>query len=104
MLRAGLRRRCGFRRIYPDLPGMGRTVASEGLRSAEDVLDTLLDFAGEVTDGTAHLLIGGSLGWRLLRTGDGYEEAGAGRWSRAGLSAAAGPARRTRAPRRCRVG
>ena len=29
---------------------------------APDVLDTLLDFAGEVTDGTAHLLIGHSAG------------------------------------------
>jgi pimeloyl-ACP methyl ester carboxylesterase len=31
-----------------------------------------------------------SLGWRLLRAGDGREGAGAGRWSRAGVSAAAG--------------
>lgn len=52
----------GFRRIYPDLPGMGRTVATERLRSAEDVLDTLLGFAGQVTDGAAHLLIGHSAG------------------------------------------
>jgi pimeloyl-ACP methyl ester carboxylesterase len=52
----------GFRRVYPDLPGMGRTVASEGIRSAEDVLDTLLDFAAEVTDMTPHLLIGHSAG------------------------------------------
>ncbi len=52
----------GFRRIYPDLPGMGRTVASDELRSAEDVLDTLLDFAGKVADGTPHLLMGHSFG------------------------------------------
>jgi pimeloyl-ACP methyl ester carboxylesterase len=52
----------GLRRIYPDLPGMGRTVASEGLRSAADVLDTLLDFAREVTDGTPYLLAGHSAG------------------------------------------
>jgi pimeloyl-ACP methyl ester carboxylesterase len=52
----------GFRRIYPDLPGMGRTVAPDGLRSAEDVLDTLLAFAREVTDGTGYLLIGHSAG------------------------------------------
>jgi pimeloyl-ACP methyl ester carboxylesterase len=51
----------GFRRIYPDLPGMGRTVA-DGLRSAEDVLDTLLAFAGQATDGAPHLLIGHSAG------------------------------------------
>ena len=52
----------GFRRIYPDLPGMGRTVASDRLRSAEDVLDTLLDFAGKVTAGAAYVLIGHSAG------------------------------------------
>jgi pimeloyl-ACP methyl ester carboxylesterase len=46
----------GLRRIYPDLPGMGRTIAPETLRSADDVLDTLLDFADEVIGGTAHLL------------------------------------------------
>ena len=50
----------GFRRIYPDLPGMGRTAVSDRPRSAEDVLDTLLGFAGKVTDGTAYLLIGHS--------------------------------------------
>ena len=52
----------GFRRIYPDLPGMGRTVVSDRLRSAQDVLDTLLDFAGEVTEGAAYVLIGHSAG------------------------------------------
>lgn len=52
----------GFRRIYPDLPGMGRTAAPEELRSAEDVLDTLLDFAAEVTGGTPYLLVGHSAG------------------------------------------
>jgi pimeloyl-ACP methyl ester carboxylesterase len=52
----------GFRRIYPDLPGMGLTVAPKAMRSAEDVLDTLLDFTGEVTHGTPHLLIGHSAG------------------------------------------
>jgi len=52
----------GFRRIYPDLPGMGRTVVPDGVRSADDVLDTLLEFAAEVTGGTTHLLIGHSAG------------------------------------------
>ena len=52
----------GLRRIYPDLPGMGRTVAPGTLRSADDVLDTLLGFADQVTGGTAHLLIGHSAG------------------------------------------
>src|SRR4051794_32138606 len=52
----------GLRRIYPDLPGMGRTNAPDTLRSADDVLDTLLEFANEVTGGTPHLLIGHSAG------------------------------------------
>lgn len=52
----------GLRRIYPDLPGTGRTSAPETLRSADDVLDTLLDFADEVTGGTAYLLVGHSAG------------------------------------------
>jgi len=52
----------GLRRIYPDLPGMGQTIAPDRMRSADDVLDALLDFADEVTDGTAPLLIGHSAG------------------------------------------
>ena len=52
----------GFRRIYPDLPGTGRTAAPPGMSSAEDVLNSLLDFAGEVTDGTGFLLVGHSAG------------------------------------------
>lgn len=52
----------GLRRIYPDLPGMGLTNAPETLRTADDVLDVLVDFADEVTGGSAHLLIGHSAG------------------------------------------
>ena len=52
----------GLRRIYPDLPGMGRTLAPETLRSADDVLDTLLHFADEVSGGTPYLLVGHSAG------------------------------------------
>jgi len=51
-----------LRRIYPDLPGMGRTIAPETLCSADDVLDTLLDFADAVTGGTPYLLVGQSAG------------------------------------------
>ncbi|MDX6326935.1 MAG: hypothetical protein QOK15_3289 [Nocardioidaceae bacterium] len=52
----------GHRRVYPDLPGMGRTAAPPTLRGAEDVLDQLLAFATEVTGGAEHLLIGHSAG------------------------------------------
>lgn len=52
----------GLRRIYPDLPGMGRTAAPETVRSADDVVDTLLAFADEVTGGVEYLLAGHSAG------------------------------------------
>jgi pimeloyl-ACP methyl ester carboxylesterase len=52
----------GLRRVYPDLPGMGRTAAPATLQSADDVLDALLDFADEVTGASAHLLVGHSAG------------------------------------------
>lgn len=52
----------GWRRIYPDLPGMGRTAAPDSIRSADDVLETLIDFARAVTDGQPYVLMGHSAG------------------------------------------
>jgi pimeloyl-ACP methyl ester carboxylesterase len=52
----------GWRRIYPDLPGMGRTPAPDELRGAEDVLDTLLDFRRRVAGEGPCLLLGHSAG------------------------------------------
>ncbi|SDO20233.1 Pimeloyl-ACP methyl ester carboxylesterase [Nakamurella panacisegetis] len=52
----------GLRRIYPDLPGMGRTVAPASMRSADDVLDVLLGLADEVAGDRPLLLIGHSAG------------------------------------------
>jgi pimeloyl-ACP methyl ester carboxylesterase len=54
--------RAGYRRIYPDLPGMGRTTAPSSLGSAEDVLAALLDFVDAVTDGEPFLVAGHSAG------------------------------------------
>jgi pimeloyl-ACP methyl ester carboxylesterase len=51
----------GYRRIYPDLPGMGRTPAPETVRTADDVLDVLLAFLDGVIDGPL-LLVGHSAG------------------------------------------
>lgn len=58
----GLGARDGFRRIYPDLPGMGRTPAPASLRSANDVLDILLGFADEVAGSDDVLVVGHSAG------------------------------------------
>lgn len=57
----------GFRRIYPDLPGMGRTPAPGSLRSADDVLDTLFRFAEAVCGRDGYLVVGHSAGGHYAR-------------------------------------
>jgi Predicted kinase len=52
----------GLRRIYPDLPGMGRTPAPTTLRSADDVLGVLLGFLDEVAGPEPVPLVGHSVG------------------------------------------
>ena len=52
----------GLRRIYPDLPGMGRTRAPESVRSADDVLDVLLGLVDEVAGDGRALVAGHSAG------------------------------------------
>lgn len=54
--------RGAHRRIYPDLPGMGHTPAPASLRSADEVLDTLLGFADEVVGTDTPLVVGHSAG------------------------------------------
>jgi pimeloyl-ACP methyl ester carboxylesterase len=54
--------RGAYRRLYPDLPGMGHTSAPASLRSADDVLDTLLGFTDEVAGAAAVLVVGHSAG------------------------------------------
>ncbi|PWC07350.1 alpha/beta fold hydrolase [Mycetocola zhujimingii] len=55
----------GYRRIYPDLPGMGRSTA-EGLTSNSDVVALLVDFIDQISDGPV-LLAGHSYGAYLAR-------------------------------------
>lgn len=52
----------GYRRIYPDLPGMGRTPAPSSLRSADDVLDVLLGFVDDAAEADDLLVVGHSAG------------------------------------------
>jgi pimeloyl-ACP methyl ester carboxylesterase len=59
--------RPGFRRLYPDLPGMGETPASESLRSSDDMLDALDAFVRERLGDEPFLLIGESYGGYLAR-------------------------------------
>lgn len=62
-----LRARGGLRRVYPDLPGMGRTPAPDSLRSADDVLDLLLGFVDGLVGRQPLLLIGHSAGGYYAR-------------------------------------
>ena len=52
----------GYRRIYPDLPGMGRTPAPETISSADDVLEVLLAFIDGVIGDRPLLVAGHSAG------------------------------------------
>lgn len=56
----------GIRRIYPDLPGMGRTHAAPGLTGNDDVVRLIADFIREAAGGPA-LLLGHSYGAYVAR-------------------------------------
>ena len=55
------------RRLYPDLPGMGRTPAPDWLDSSDGVLEVLLSFIDGVIGAAPFLLIGHSAGAYLAR-------------------------------------
>ncbi|MDR6506041.1 alpha/beta hydrolase [Arthrobacter oryzae] len=55
----------GFRRLYPDLPGMGRTPAPETLASNDDVLDLLLGLIDSTIGNEPFLVMGHSYGGYL---------------------------------------
>lgn len=59
--------RGGYRRIYPDLPGMGRTPAAEWLTSNDDVVAVLLGFLDQVAAEEPFLVVGHSYGAYLAR-------------------------------------
>ena len=52
----------GYRRIYPDLPGAGRTPAPETIGRADDVLDVLLGLVDRVAGDRPMVVIGHSAG------------------------------------------
>lgn len=64
--------RPGWRRIYPDLPGMGRSLAKHGLKNQDDVLDALLAFTDRVLPSGRFLLAGCSAGAYLARAVAAY--------------------------------
>lgn len=58
--------RPGWRRIYPDLPGMGRSVG-KAIRNQDDILAALLAFLDHRLAGAPFVLCGTSLGGYLAR-------------------------------------
>jgi pimeloyl-ACP methyl ester carboxylesterase len=57
----------GYRRIYVDLPGMGKTKGAEWIKCADDMLDMLLQFIERLMPGERFLLAGESYGGYLAR-------------------------------------
>ena len=57
----------GYRRVYIDLPGMGRTKSADWIRSADDMLELLIAFINRVMPGERFLLAGESYGGYLAR-------------------------------------
>lgn len=54
--------RHGWQRIYPDLPGHGRTAGSGRIRDMDDYLDVMIEFVDEVTHRGRFVLGGSSFG------------------------------------------
>jgi len=61
------RRRSGWKRIYPDLPGMGKTKAPDWLTASDQMLDVLVEFADRVAPGERLTLLGLSYGGYLAQ-------------------------------------
>jgi pimeloyl-ACP methyl ester carboxylesterase len=60
-------RRDGWKRIYPDLPGMGRTPGRAWITHQDHVLDIVLDFIDRVVPGQRFAVAGESYGAYLAR-------------------------------------
>jgi len=60
-----LKRREGWRRIYPDLPGMGGTEARDWIADSDGMLDVVLEFIDAVVPGEDFVLAGESYGGYL---------------------------------------
>jgi len=59
--------RDGWLRIYPDLPGMGRTQAGEWINSADQMLEVILEFIDQVIPEQSFTLVGHSYAGYLAR-------------------------------------
>jgi pimeloyl-ACP methyl ester carboxylesterase len=59
--------RTGWRRVYPDLPGMGETGAVPGVSTQDGVLDLIVEFASHVAERKPFGVVGLSYGGLLAQ-------------------------------------
>ena len=59
--------RTGWRRIYPDLPGMGKTPRADWITSQDHMLAVILDFIETIAPGERFTITGTSYGGYLAR-------------------------------------
>ena len=59
--------RPGWRRIYPDLPGQGKTPGAESLNTMDDILEVLIEFIETVAPGQRFVVGGLSYGGYFSR-------------------------------------
>ena len=60
-------RRPGWRRLYPDLPGMGKTPGADWIANQDDMLSVVLEFLDAVAPGERVVVVGSSYGGFLAR-------------------------------------
>lgn len=61
------RQRDGWKRIYLDLPGHGRTPGKDWITNQDKILDVVLDFIDNVVSGQRFVVVGSSAGAYLAR-------------------------------------
>jgi pimeloyl-ACP methyl ester carboxylesterase len=61
------RERRGWKRIYPDLPGHGKTPGKEWIKGSDDVLQIVLDLIDNLIPNTKFVLVGLSYGGYLAQ-------------------------------------
>ena len=59
--------RSGWRRIYPDLPGLGRTRGADWITNQDHMLDIVLEFVDAIAPGERFVIAGLSYGGLLAR-------------------------------------
>ena len=62
-----LKHRQGWKRIYPDLPGHGKTPGKDWITNQDKILDVVLDFIDNVIPGQRFVVAGASAGAYLAR-------------------------------------